>query len=359
MKKLLILFLFFNFSVKSQVCTTMVAYDYIETYNWTGLWWVGTTSNYYTNASVSPTVSAAIYGLGSGTSAIEGDWYVMPNITGLNPSYTYIFQFRLASYRFTNPTATTAGVDNADFVEVQLSTDGEITYFAEMRIRGNGNAYWDYNTNATASKTANGVTTIYTPAAGGNRTTTGDGFSVIKLQLPAGVTQCAVDLYCRVNSAGEEWWIDNVELIQIAPCVPLPIELVSFEGTNNKEYNHLTWFTATELNNSHFVIERSLNALDWEGIAIVQGGGTSNTPIYYDYNDYTYNKESINYYRLKQVDFSSEFKYSQIISIINPQIKKKVLVKTITIDGREVSESYKGMVIELYSDGSVKRLIRE
>lgn len=360
MKKLLLLFLFISFFSRSQVCTTMVAYDNIETYDWNGLWWTfGGTSGYYNNASVSSNLSAAIYGNGSGTSAIENDWYVMPNITGLNPSYTYIFQFRLGSYKFSNSTATTAGVDNADFVEVQLSTDGEITYFAEMRIRGNGNAFWDYNTTATASKTANGVTTIYTPAAGGNRTSTGDGFSVIRLQLPAGATQCAVDLYCRINSAGEEWWIDNVELLQIAPCVPLPIELLSFKGFNMINYNHITWTTATESNNSHFVLERSSNTIDWNEISIIQGNGNSINSKYYDYLDYDYSKNNINYYRFKQVDFNGDYNYSNVISILSPKTKVKTIIKTINIEGKEVNSNYKGFIIELYDDGSVERLIRE
>lgn len=361
MKRFLLIFGFiFSFLIsKSQVCTTMVAYDYIEDYNWLGLWWLGANSNYYTNASVSPTASAVQYGVGAGTSAIESDWYVLPNITGLVSTNTHIFQFRLGSYRFTNPSAATAGVDNPDYVEVQLSTDGEVTYVSEMRIRGNNNAYWDYNTNATASKTANGVLTTYAPAGGGNRTSTGDGYSIIKLQLPAGTTQCAVDIFCRANSAGEEWWIDNVELITIGPCVPLPIELVSFEGTNNKEYNHLTWFTATELNNSHFVVERSLNAIDWEEITIIEGNGTSSTPIYYNYKDYTYDKNSINYYRLRQVDFSGDYDYSNIISVISMIRKEKKLVKVIGVDGRDVDEYYKGFVIELYDDGTTKKVIRE
>lgn len=359
MKKLIILFIFlFNFSY-SQVCTTMVAYDYIEDYTWTGLWWLGANSNYYVNASVSPTASAVQYGLGAGTSAIESDWYVLPNITGLVSTNTHIFQFRLGSYRFTNPTATTAGVDNADYVEVQLSTDGEISYFAEMRIRGNGNAYWDYNTNATASKTANGVTTIYTPAGGGNRTSTGDGYSIIRLQLPAGTTQCAVDIFCRANSAGEEWWIDNVELLTIGPCVPLPIELMLFEGTNNKDYNHLTWGTATELNSHYFAVETSENAMDWKLLSMIPAAQNSNTPIYYEYKDFFYKRDKINYYRLKQIDLNGDYEYSNIISVISPLIKEKKLIKVIGVDGKEVDENYKGFVIEIYDDGTTRKIIRE
>lgn len=37
--------------------------------------------------------------------------------------------------------AATRGVDIDDLVDVQLSTDGEITYVSEMRIRGRDNAF--------------------------------------------------------------------------------------------------------------------------------------------------------------------------------------------------------------------------
>ena len=116
MKKFItILFLTLNFFVQSQTCTTLVAYDYIESYNWVGLWFGNSlNSSYFIDASVSPTTSAVIYGSGGGSSAIEQDWYVLPNITGLNSSYTYKFKFRLGSYTFSNTTATTRGVDSPD-----------------------------------------------------------------------------------------------------------------------------------------------------------------------------------------------------------------------------------------------------
>jgi len=337
----------------------MVAYDNIEDYDWIGLWWLGANSNYYTNASVSPTASAVLYGVGAGTSAIESDWYVLPNITGLVSTNTHIFQFRLGSYKFTNSAAATAGVDNPDYVEVQLSTDGEITYVTEMRIRGNNNAFWDYNTNATASKTANGLITTYAPAAGGNRTSTGDGYSIIRLQLPAGTTQCAVDIFCRANSAGEEWWIDNVELLTIGPCVPLPIELIEFMGHNQKEYNHITWSTASELNNSHFILERSLNTTEWFEITTIMGNGNSSVQNNYEYLDYSYIKGMVNYYRLKQIDFDGHFEYSNIIPVISLEKKERKIVRLIGIDGREVNDFYKGVVIEIYDDGSRKKVIRQ
>ena len=361
MKKILFLtFMFFGLYLNSQVCTTLVRNDRIETYDWTGLWWTpAPTAGYFTNASVSPTVSAALYGLGGGTSANEFDWYSLPNVVGLNPSNSYFFKFRLGSYTFSNPTATTRGVDQSDITEVQISTDGGITYTSEIRITGFSNAFWNYNTNGVINKTANGVLTTYSPVAGGNRTTTGDGYSVITLNLPSGITQIAIDIFARANAAGEEWWFDDFELFEIGPCIPLSIELLYFNGTNKENYNHLNWVTATETNNSHFIIERSEDAMNWNSIGIVQGNNNSSTPIYYEYNDHTCNKDIVNYYRLKQVDYSGDFDYSNIISVFNIVKVNKKLLKIINSEGKEVNQDYRGFTIELYDDGSTKKVIRE
>lgn len=207
--------------IYSQTCNTTLVYDNVETYTWFGLWNSLTTAGYYTNVFVSSNASAALYGLGLGSSAREESTYVLPNIT-VNPNFQHIFRFRLGSYRITS-TGSASGTDLADYVEVRLSTDNEITYNSEMRITGFGNAYWDYNTNATASKTANGVLQTFSPVAGGNRTNTGDGYSIIELTIPAGVSNIAINLFCRVNAAGEEWWLDDMELIQVVPIPNNPI----------------------------------------------------------------------------------------------------------------------------------------
>ena len=333
MKKtiLLLLLCLTSFFGKSQTCIDTIAFDNMETFNWSGDWWrtppntTTTNTGFFNNASVSPNASAVIYGAGNGSSGVEQDWYVMPNINGLNPTSTHRFSFRLGSYVFSSPAAATRGVDNTDFVEVQLSTDGGITYFGEMRIRGFSNATWDYNTLGVASKTANGTPTFYTPVAGGNRTGTGDGFSVIQLTIPPGSTQIAVDILCRINSAGEEWWIDNVLLEEIYDCTIFPIELIYF-GTeydkNNKDVI-VNWKASTTELGEYFIIEKSLDSYTFDSIGIIYPTeiGTNNfqfvdeSPIY---NGYTY-------YRLKMVE-NSTYNYSNVSVVEVKDFVNKIIV---------------------------------
>jgi hypothetical protein len=354
-KLLLLLSIVISLSLKTQTCTTTVAYDNIEDYNWIGLWFGNTfNSSYYIDASVSPATSAVIYGSGTGTSSTEQDWYVMPNITGLDPSYTYQFKMRLGSYTFTNSTATSRGVDGSDFVEVQVSTNGEISYTSEIRITGNNNATWNYNTLGVINKTANGTLTTYAPAAGGNRTTTSDGYSDITLTL-TGISQLAVDILCRVNANGEEWWLDNIQLVEIAPCSPLPVALSSFKVVKKSNYNEVSWRTETEQNNDYFVLERSSDALTWSEVAKIKGNGDSYSPINYLWKDKEYNKSS-NYYKLKQFDFNGEISEFDIIYVDN-WVDASKIIKTIDISGRVVDRNQPGIVIDIYSDGTYNKRV--
>lgn len=356
MKKLLVLFAsLLVLNLNAQTCR--LKYDFIELYDWTSGWATGFSGNYYTNAFVSSNASAALIGLGSGTSAYELGYYVLPNVTFLDPTYAHRLTFRLASYRFGNPTAATSGVDLGDYVEVQVSTNGGATYIPELRITGNNNALWTYASTAAITKTTNGVLTTVGPAGGGDRTTLGDGYSFISVTIPAGATQAAFYIFCRANAAGEEWWIDNIEFTQLGPCPVLAIELISFGAEFKKDHTLVSWLTATEVNNNYFTIERSIDALNWIAIADIPSEGNSNTPLYYEYKDYKFEEDRINYYRLKQTDYSGEYEYFDIVQV-DTKIEKPTLIKITNIFGDQISDSYIGIQIYLYSDGSYKKIIK-
>ncbi len=342
--------------MESQTCTTTVAYDYMEVYTWFGNWNTTTNTGYYADASVSPSYSGVLLGAGNGSSGTESAIYVLPNITGLNTTYTYKLKFRLASYRFSNPTAATTGVDGADYVDVRYSINNGTTYTTEMRIAGNANAYWNYNT-ATAAKTASGAMTTYAPTAGGNRTSTGDGYSVIELTLPTGINQIAVQLSCRVNSNGEEWWIDNVELIEIAPCV-LPIELIDFSAIYREDKVYINWLTATELNNDCFVIDKSTDGNGWKQFDKVKGQGTIYTPTLYQLIDTNLTSGYI-YYKLRQIDFDKQEKYLGIVFVYVNSPKVKNILMIIDVLGRNIEnlEKYTGVYIVVYDDGTSKKYV--
>lgn len=363
MKSLLLsLLIFIALTSYSQ---TVIEYDRMETSssNYLSAGWLGmaSTSNWYTNASVSTNTSAAIYGLGSGTSAYELDWYVLPNIT-LDPTHQYQLKFRLASYTFSNSTATTRGVDVGDYVEVQVSTNGEVSYTSELRITGNNNSRWPYTSTGTIFHSANGSFTnsagptgdVYTAPAG--QTTTGP--STVYLDLPVNISQVAIDIYCRANASGEEWWIDDIELWDITP-IALPIELISFEVHSTTQGNVLIWKTASEYNSSYYLIERS-NTGEFNETSVIgetAAAGYSNEVITYTFLDNSFSY-GINYYQLTQVDLDGQFKVYGPISIEN-SIKQKKIIKTINSSGQEVTNiSEPGIYFEIYDDRTIRKFYK-
>ncbi len=95
---------------------------------------------------------------------------------------------------------------------------------------------------------------------------------------------------------------------------PLPVELTAFYGENAKNLAKLHFTTASELNNSHFSIERSQDGINFREIGRISGAGTS-----FVFNDYSFVDVSPfsgkNYYRLKQVDFDGNFEYSEVVMV--------------------------------------------
>ncbi len=94
----------------------------------------------------------------------------------------------------------------------------------------------------------------------------------------------------------------------------IPVELVSFDAKRSQKSALLTWTTASELSNAFFAIEHASDGKNFNTIAEVKGNGTSATV-----NNYTFEHKdpsvSVNYYRLKQVDFNGAFTYSGIRSV--------------------------------------------
>ena len=93
----------------------------------------------------------------------------------------------------------------------------------------------------------------------------------------------------------------------------LPITLLDFSAFCNDDNIELNWTTASESNNSHFEIQQSDNAIDFETIGKLNGAINSNVIRNYSYIDYSNNKE-FKYYRLKQVDLDGKYSFSRIIT---------------------------------------------
>jgi hypothetical protein len=92
--------------------------------------------------------------------------------------------------------------------------------------------------------------------------------------------------------------------------VALPISLINFDAQYNTENKivNIYWTTATEVNNKSFTIEKTLDGVNWENVAVISGAGNSTHNISYSTTDDS-PYSGVSYYRIKQTDFDGTDSY--------------------------------------------------
>jgi hypothetical protein len=91
----------------------------------------------------------------------------------------------------------------------------------------------------------------------------------------------------------------------------LPVVLTDFKVNENGSAVAISWKTATELNSSHFIVERSTDGKDWIAIGTIQAAGNVSIEQSYSFTDAA-PADGINYYRLRIVDIDNSYKLSLI-----------------------------------------------
>lgn len=122
-----------------------------------------------------------------------------------------------------------------------------------------------------------------------------------------GSLECAT-VILEVQGPGIPW--------QNVPCnaTILPVELVSTTATAGPEGVRVEWVTASETDNSHFTVERSMDALHFEPVGLVPGAGTSSQLHHYgmvDTSPYT----GTSYYRVRQTDMDGSSQMGPIVAV--------------------------------------------
>lgn len=112
---------------------------------------------------------------------------------------------------------------------------------------------------------------------------------------------------------------------------PLPVELVSFTAKSSGSSVDLAWQTASEFNNDFFEIERSFDRSEFELIGIVEGNGTINQTVDYNFTDFS-PLAGESYYRLRQLDYNGDYEYSPVVMIKRQQATDLMLIPNPTSD---------------------------
>jgi hypothetical protein len=94
--------------------------------------------------------------------------------------------------------------------------------------------------------------------------------------------------------------------------VVLPVKLVNFVGTRQKEKTELAWQTTASLNNSQFIVQRSFDGITFVNIGSLNAQNLSSTSTYH-YTDNTTKAQA--FYRLKINEIGGSSMYSNVLSV--------------------------------------------
>jgi lysophospholipase L1-like esterase len=128
----------------------------------------------------------------------------------------------------------------------------------------------------------------------------------------------------HVNNTGHRRIFEAVAASSFVGAA-LPVKLSKFTASQVSDRVDLYWETASESNNSHFVIERSIDNRDFKAIGEVKGKGNSNTKTRYSYSDRKPSPGK-NYYRLKQVDLDGKSSFSQVIQVTQRSAPQTIIL---------------------------------
>jgi hypothetical protein len=151
-----------------------------------------------------------------------------------------------------------------------------------------------------------------TPSAIGTNLSTADPVRMSSIALRQGTAAGASTPNAEIDGIriGTAWALGN-----------LPVSWKSFTAAKGTDANILRWSTASETNNSHFEIQRSVDGKNFEAIAKVKGAGNSTKALSYSFNDVKVPSAKTTYYRLKQIDFDGKAEFSKTVSIVNADQK--------------------------------------
>lgn len=117
--------------------------------------------------------------------------------------------------------------------------------------------------------------------------------------------------------------VDNVR-ITVDYDNTLPIDLLYFKTECIDQDVLISWSVAAQHNNDFFTIERTLDGINFEEIAKIDGAGTVNETIDYNYVDVSPYRAKT-FYRLKQTDHNGIHKYFDLVENTCSKTKETIV----------------------------------
>jgi len=162
-----------------------------------------------------------------------------------------------------------------------------------------------------AINSGTGNTGLGNGAADPSETVTGDQW-VSQMNVTAGQTYYVMINGWSATSGTNGFLLDWTGTAGLN-CTILPVEMLYFRNTCESGSSILEWATGSEINSSHFLVERSADGMDWKEIGRVNSAHQSTMETQYIYVDDRAKEMSEGYYRIRQVDLDGQVTESEIV----------------------------------------------
>ena len=227
-----------------------------------------------------------------------------------------------------------SGINGTALIKTMADNDGAFDWAEGFDANGDGNAADDMTTLASIYETNNG-----NPGDYDNTDTDTDGIpdwmdnqptipGYIENTKPPFLVQSSI-YWVTANNNGLAGIFDEAVGGSLAPvpdqnsvndkdwrdentATSLPVELIRFTAQKDGCAIYLKWIAASEINFSHYQIERSVAGRNFTKIATQQASGST---ALFEYSYIDNNADAKNYYRLKMVDLDGSFEYSAIVAV--------------------------------------------
>jgi len=218
-----------------------------------------------------------------------------------------------------NPTATSAYTVTVTDANGCAATANTATVFYDPAapditltcgINGTGDSYAQFYE-------ANGISWLWTTTSGGRFFTSSalnDVTRLVTSNLQAPFVKFAGDYAVQISDANGCSGTGTYTITNTSCQVVLSATGLDFKVQKQGQKAQLIWTTLSESNTSHFDIERSNDATNWQPVGTVKASGNTTRPTKYSFVD-GLPLEGINYYRIKLVNNDGVIAYSPIKSL--------------------------------------------
>ncbi len=142
----------------------------------------------------------------------------------------------------------------------------------------------------------------------------GDGYTTTAAVPPAHTYAGVGNYTVSLTVADANGCVDTYSQTVNIGCVPLPIQLLSFDAKEDDGTVLVEWVTATEQDNDHFTVERSRDGVTFSDLGSQAGAGTSSHTNHYSFIDPD-PLQGWSYYRLRQTDLDGTSTLSRVVSV--------------------------------------------